>query len=207
MVGFLNARNCDSYRYLSSIGSTWKYDAAEIHPKLAERLYKRFDTFDLNSDGVMQMEEILYWPERVKEFVTATEDQLERMRSAIQIFFAACGVTGDGLKREDWVEGNQALAIAEQERVKRGESTLVALLGNSYFDVLDADGSGTVSLPELKTMMNVFQVPEEAAYTFFQQADTDNSGTLERAEMHALFTKFWLDEYDPKFDGIYAYKY
>ena len=34
----------------------------------------------------------------------------------------------------------------------------------AYLDVLDADGDGTVSLDELKTMMRAFQVPQEAAY-------------------------------------------
>ena len=206
MVG-LNAENHKSYRYLASIGSTWKYNAEEVHPKLVERLYKRFDTFDLNTDGVMQMKELLYWPERVKKFVNTTDEQIEGMRSAIQKFFGAVGVSEEGLKREDWVEGNQVFAEAERERKIRGEPSLVALLGNSYFDVLDGDGSGTVSLEELKIMMNVFEVPEEAAYTFFQKADTNYSGKLEREEMHRLFTKFWLEEYNPEYDGIYAYKY
>ena len=206
MVG-LNVETNPSYQYLASIGSTWKYDAALVHPNLVNRLNKRFDTFDLNSDGVMEMEELLFWPERVKEFVKPTEEQMERMRSAIRIFFGAVGVGEEGLKREDWVEGNQVFGEADRERKLRGEATLVALLGNSYFDVLDEDGSGTVTLDELKTMMNVFQVPEVAAYTFFQKADTDHSGTLEREEMHNLFAKFWLDEYDSQYDGIYAYKY
>jgi len=73
--------------------------------------------------------------------------------------------------------------------------------------VLDADGDGTVSLDELKTMMRAFQVPQEAAYTFFDAADTDRSGKLEREEMHELFHNFWLEKYNPKYDAIYAYKY
>ena len=63
-------------------------------------------------------------------------------------------------------------AEAERQRKKRGEKSLVALLGNAYYDVLDEDGDQKVSLPELKRMMNVFRVPEEAAYTFFLHADT-----------------------------------
>ena len=110
MVGFCNAENHESYRYLASIGSTWKYNPDKVHPKLVERLYKRFDTFDLNSDGVMQMELLMLWPERVREFVTTTDEQMERLRSAIQMFFRSVGVSEEGLKREDWVEGNQVFA-------------------------------------------------------------------------------------------------
>ena len=65
----------------------------------------------------------------------------------------------------------QAFAEAERQRRARGDQSIVALLGNAYYDVLDEDGDNLVSLPELKRMMNVFRVPEEAAYTFFHYAD------------------------------------
>ena len=117
------------------------------------------------------------------------------------------GVTDEGLKQEDWVEGNQVLAEADFERKRRGEQTMVALLGNAYFDVLDSTGTSDVTMNELKNMMKVFQVPEEAAYSFFEHADTDKSGTLERAEMHAIFSKFWFEKYNPVYDTIYARKY
>ena len=32
-------------------------------------------------------------------------------------------------------------------------------------------------------MMKAFDVPQEAAYTFFEKADTDKSGKLERSEL------------------------
>ena len=116
-------------------------------------------------------------------------------------------MTEVGLHRENWVEANQVLAEAERERKRRDEPSLVALLGNAYYDVLDEDKDNLVSLPELKRMMNVFRVPEEAAYTFFEKADVNKDGSLQREEMHALFHKFWLEKYNPELDGIYAYKY
>merc|ERR1719495_2906961 len=143
----------------------------------------------------------------MRQLVGANEEQIESMRKAVRILFGACGVTDEGLCREDWVEANQVFAEAERQRRKRGEESIVALLGNAYYDVLDEDGDNLVSLPELKRMMNVFRVPEEAAYTFFAHADVDGNGQLEREEMHALFHKFWLEKYDPTLDGIYAYKY
>jgi len=205
--GLLNAENNQSYAYLKSIGVEWTYDPNDVHPKLHERLYKRFDTFDLDGDEKMTIKEVLFWPDRMKELVGANEEEIESMRKAVRKFFGACGVTEKGLAREDWVEANQVLAEAERQRKARGEESLVAHLGNAYFDVLDADGDGTVSLEELKTMMRAFQVPQEAAYTFFDKADADRNGKLERQEMHDLFHKFWLEKYNPEYDAIYAYKY
>merc|ERR1711931_346696 len=199
--------NNASYKYLRDHGNDWQYCPNECHPKLKNRLYRRFDTFDKDSDGIMTIDEVLYWADRMKTLCKANEEEVDQVRDAIRIFFRACGLNKEGLHRENWVEANQVFAEAERQRKTRGEQSLVALLGNAYYDVLDEDGDNLVSLPELKRMMNVFRVPEEAAYTFFEKADVDKNGKLEREEMHALFHKFWLEKYDPALDGIYAYKY
>ena len=61
-----------SYAYLRKCGNQWKYDVNKVHPKLIERLYKRFDTFDLNKDGTLKLNEVQRWPERVAACVKAT---------------------------------------------------------------------------------------------------------------------------------------
>ena len=179
-----------------------------MQPGIPERLYKRFDTFDLDSDRKLNMEKIMHRPDRVRQLVNATDEQVEKMRAAVHTFFFNKGVDPvNGLTREDWVEANRVFAEAERERERRGEASLIALLSNAYYDVLDDDGDGTVDVEELKTMMKAFDVPQEAAYTFFQKADTDKTGKLERPELVHLFRKFWMEPYDPQWDGVYAYKY
>ena len=56
-------------------------------------------------------------------------------------------------------------------------------------------------------MMRAFEVPEEAAACFFKHADCNMDGKMHREEGHKMFRKFWLDDYDSTYDGIYAYKY
>merc|ERR1719318_721632 len=87
----------------------------------------------------MTLKEVMFWPDRMKQLVGANEEEIESMRKAVRILFGACGVTNEGLCREDWVEANQVFAEAEKWRRKRGEEPLVAVLGNAYFDVLDKD--------------------------------------------------------------------
>ena len=72
----LDASNNESYRYLESVGNTWKFNLEDLHPKMVSRLYKRFDTFDLDSDGKMEMEEVLYWPDRMRQLVNASDAQV-----------------------------------------------------------------------------------------------------------------------------------
>ena len=204
----LDETNNLSYKYLRECGNMWTYDPKKVHLKIRKRLYRRFDTFDKDSDGLMTIEEILTWADRMKSLCESTDEEIESVREALKLFFTNKGCTGEGIRRENWIETNRVFAEADRERERRGERKMVNMLGDAYYDVLDTDGDGLVSLPELKRMMNIFRVPEEAAYTFFECADTDKSGTLERAEMHSLFTRFWMsDEYDPSLDGIFAYKY
>jgi len=203
----LDETNNIAYAYLRAHGNHWQYHPDQVHNKLKKRLYRRFDTFDKNTDNVMSIKEVLWWADRMKSVVGASDYEIEEVRGALRIFFEACGVDEHGLHRENWVEANQALAEAENERRKRGQESLVALLGNAYYDVLDVDNNGLVSMEELRTMMNVFHVPEDSAFAFFKHADVDGNGFLHREEMHKMFIKFWLTPYDAKYDGIYGYQY
>ena len=203
----LNEYNNESYKYLRSVGNKWQFDVKKVHPAMLNRLYKRFDTFDLDTDGRMMMDEVMYWPDRMKELCNASDLEIGAMKIAVGNFFVQKGVGHEGLLRENWVEANRTFAEAERERKTRGETSHIALLSNSYYDVLDDNRDGTVGIEELKTMMKAFDVPQEAAYTFFAIADTDGSGKLERNELVEVFRKFWMSSYDPTWDGIYAYKY
>ena len=194
----LNEHNNESYRYLRSVGNMWQFEVEDLHPKMLSRLYKRFDTFDLDRDGKMEIAEILYWkywPDRMRQLVNATDEQVEKMRDACKLFFFNKGVDPvNGLLRENWVESNRVFAEAERERERRGEPSLIALLSNSYYDVLDDDG--TVHVGELTTLMKAFDMPKEALFTFFEKADSERSEKLERGELVNLFRKFWMEPYD-----------
>ena len=203
----LDETNNVAYAYLRAHGNFWQYTPDECHDKLKRRLYRRFDTFDKNTDNIMSMKEILWWADRMRSVVGASDYEIEEVRGALRIFLEACGVTEEGCHRANWVEANQVCAEAERERKKRGQESLVALLGNAYYDVLDVDNNGMVSMEELRTMMNVFHVPEDSAFAFFKHADADGNGMLHRDEMHEMFIKFWLSPYDAKYDGIYGYQY
>ena len=190
----LDETNNESYRWLRSVSNDWQFEVEDLQPKQIARLYKRFDTFDLDSVGRMDMDEILYWPDRMRQLVNASDEQVEKMRDACFTFFLNKGVDPEkGLLRDDWVEANRVFAEAERERERRGEPSLIGLLSDAYYDVLDDDGDGTVDVDQLKTMMKAFDAPQEAAYTFFEKVDMNKSGKLERNEVIHLFKKFWME--------------
>jgi len=116
-----NPENNESYAYLRSIRVDWKYEDNNVRPKLHARLYRRFDTFDLNVDNKMTLKEVVFWPDRRRWLVGANEEQIESMRKAVRILFGGCGISDERFCHEDWIEANQLFAEAEQQRRKQGE--------------------------------------------------------------------------------------
>lgn len=202
--GPVSPQNNASHAYLKSIDHEWTYDKTNVNPKLLEKLHERFDTLDLDGKNKITLKQVLFSPNRMKQLVGASDEDVDKMRKAIRIFFVACGVTVKGLGREDWVEANQVFAEAEREKRKRGEQSLIALLTNVYIDVLDKSGDGTVGLDDLKILLRAFQLPPDAACGFFEAADVDKSARLERNELHDLFHKFLLEPHKSEQGSIYV---
>jgi len=203
--GKLNAENNESYGYLKSVGSNWFYNPNNVHRQMHTKLYRFFDAINPDGDNLLTMTKVLSWPNRMRMLVGAADDEIVEMKMALRKLFEACGVAKEGLEREDWVEAHQAFAEAERERIRRGEPSLIALVGNAYFDVFDKDGSFILGIQDMKTMMKAFQVPEEVAYTIFEAAGVDENEYLEREEIHSLSQKLWLEPYNSKYDPIYTY--
>jgi len=206
--GFFDETNNFCYAYLREKGNDWWYDPDKVHPKIVDRIHKRFDTFDLDGNATLELDEIKLWPERMRILCNATDAQVDRMKDAIEKFFICHGVDPvHGCKRENYLENNRVFAEFEREKIRQGEMPVIHLLAESYFDVLDADGNGYLTYPELQTMMAAFEVPIEAADSFFAVCDENGDGKLEYEEMHTQFVKFWFSEYEPKIDHIFAHKY
>lgn len=203
----LDETNNPCYKYLREHGNMWQYDPSKIDNRMRGRLYRRFDTFDKDQDGVMTLDEIATWADRMRSVCQTDDEEIESVRDALRCYFTMYGMAGNGVCRENWVETHVTMGAATIEKAKNKEPLPMVFLANTYFDVIDEDDNGILSLQELKNMMNVFRVPEEAAYTFFEYADTDRNGELDKEEMHKLFYRFWFEEYDSEVDAIFAYKY
>jgi len=203
---FLNSQNNASYAYLESIDHDFSYDPHDVHPKFHERLYRCFDAFVQDGEK-MTLTKVLQLPDRLMLLSGANDEEVEKMNNAIRMLCRAFSVTEEGLCREDWVEASQVFAEAERQRRRRGEQSLIALIGDACFDLVDEEYDGTVGIEELKFIMRSLQIPEEASYIFFDVANVDKSERLEREEIYDSFHNLWLEPYDPKYDYLYENKH
>jgi len=194
----LNENNNPSYNYLKSMKVRWEYDPFNVHPKVHLKLLKQFDTLDVDGSGVLTQNEVMSWPNRLKQLVDASDSDIENMYDAFSKFFESVGISAhEGIKRENWVESTHAFYEAEQLRLQRAAHQYTELLADAYFNVLDVDKDGTISKDELKVMFEAIYMPNVAAYTFFEEADANLDNKLQRHELHELFRNFWLKPLDP----------
>jgi len=208
LIPKLDESNNLCYKYLRDNGSDWQYDPKKYDDRYKARLYRRFDTFDKDSDGVMTIDEVMSWADRMRLVCDTNDTEVEKVRQSLYTYFSTYGLNKDGLQRENWCEAHITMGAATELRRKKGDVVLMEMLADAYFHVLDEDDDGVLDMEELKKMMNVFRVPEEAAYPFMEYADKNGDGQLENKEMHKLFMEFWFDQpYNADLDGIFAYKY
>ena len=104
------------------------------------RLYRRFDTFDKDSDGHMTIDEVLTWAERMRSVCETDDYNVEKVREALECYFTMYGLGGDGVMRENWVESHIAMGAAVEERRRQGDPIPMEFLANAYFDVIDEVG-------------------------------------------------------------------
>jgi len=204
--GFLNAQNNASWAYLESIDHGYSYDPHNVHPKLQARLYQCFDKF-IPAGERMTVMMALQWPDRLRLLADLSEEEVEEMINALRILCRAFSITEEGLRREDWVEAIHVFAEAERQRRKRGEQSLIALFGDTCFDLLDEEGDGTVGFEDLRIISKSLQMSRKSEDIFFSMANVDVSDRIEREEIYHSLHTLWLEPYDPKYDYLYNSKH
>ena len=78
------------------------------------------------------------------------------------------------------------------------------MVSDAFFDIIDQNKDGVISLDELKLRMKAFGMPEEAAKPFLEMADTNKNGTIERNELYEADFNFWFGTIDEKYDKLYG---
>ena len=57
----------------------------------------------------MKLKEVYWWADRMRTVCDCSDYEIEEVRAALKVFFESCGISDEGLHRENWVEANQVL--------------------------------------------------------------------------------------------------
>jgi len=85
-----------------------------------------------------------------------------------------------------------------------GYERIVAPIIQAIFDVVDADGSGTLDIEELTTWFSAYGVCTDDAERVFKQLDRDENGVLDHDEIQRAVREFYTGD-DPKAPGSLLY--
>ncbi|KAF9905651.1 hypothetical protein EC991_001481 [Linnemannia zychae] len=84
---------------------------------------------------------------------------------------------------KSWIN-SASIAIPRLPSTPRGQAKLV-------FDTFDADGSGSLNLTELQTLLNSWGLPRGEAMGYLQSHDKNLSGTIEFQEFYTSMGTVW----------------
>lgn len=173
------------------------------------RMSEYFDSEDLDKDGFLTLDDMLQTAENMRVMCNASDLEMTNMCTQLRQFWGTVGlVPGVKMTKDTFIHGVNRLAQDELERKRKGEITLHEQLNNAFFDVMDINKDGTVSLDELKIMMKACNMDPSGAESWFNAADYNKNGRIEREELNKCEFDFWfrpeLEENSELFGGAYS---
>lgn len=161
--------------------------------KWLARIEGEFDAMDVNKNGYVSVEEILKWSDNMRDLCNVTPGEVDALHQSLKDFYGAAGLLpGKQVTKSEFVEGVNRLGQAELERKKQGEATLHEKLCDAFYNVMDINDDGTVSIDEVKTIVKARNMNEEKAEEWFNMADKNKSGRVERQEMVKVEFDIWF---------------
>ena len=163
------------------------------------RMQERFVHLDTNKNGYLEMADWELWMKNIEKATNATPDLISKVRQAVHEFCAGIGITeGKRLSKEDFITAFAAFAVAERARKESGEEPLLHKLYNAYYDVVDVNKDGYVTLAEFRTVMKACNYDVQTINATFTRIDADISGKIERKELNDYEFELWFRLEDPK---------
>ncbi len=172
------------------------------------RIKEVYELTDFNKDGHISVEDWELWVDNIEREVKPDAKLVEALRVRMREFCAAMGLTpGRKANKEEFLKGLAEMAARERAKRLRGEETLLERMNNAWYDAVDTNHDGFVTLDEWRTILKACNLNPSCADETFKLIDKNKNGKIERKELTDHEFKFWftLDDQDSK--GMFGDKY
>ena len=113
-----------------------------------------FDFVDLNKNGTMEVDDWLRYVDNINREVKPDPKLYENLRQSMLNNIAAMGITpGKKLTKDEFVKNIAKMAIKENDKRSRGERTYLDILEDAWYDTVDTNHDGFITLDEYRIVM------------------------------------------------------
>lgn len=147
---------------------------------------------DVNKDGVVSWDDFEDMIRRFKATGILTGDELTSLENALKhVWEEEWGASGDPYA---FINQEQFLANMENVINNKHLRKKVAKPLPYFFQAVDNDGSGEISVDEFKLYFKCLGLSDEAAMASFSAIDINSDGRLSKKEFVKLGREFFLSE-------------
>lgn len=169
-----------------------------------KKLYMLFDYMDVNRDGILDSEELMFFP---KNLISKRKGKLGEELTAVykEAWVRICDANNlprdnQSLTRNQWLAGLKVLM-----NTTWFAETAIPSVTRIYFDSLDHDHDDTISLKEWREHNhNRGLTDENLILSTFNRLDADGDGRISREAIKHAILQFYFGE-DPSDDYSFLY--
>ena len=162
-------------------------------PRWYKRMETYFDSVCLGNNETLTIEEIQQWATNMEVMCKATATEMVKLRAQLYIFWGQVGLLpGKELTKKEFVKGMNKLGIYERERKEKGQVTYHEMISNAFFDVIDTNKDGILTVEDLRAVLKASDMNPSSAEGWLLAADTNKNGAIEREELFDSEFNFWF---------------
>ena len=160
--------------------------------KMVEYIFKKRD---IDCDGYISPEDRKALQARFSDYAQkqpGVEEAHEKHKAAIDELTSTFGITEtDRVSKDEWLKKVAEITVADLERIKNGEESLLGQAVGPFFDIMDTDKDGFITLEEFKRGYEAIGWDAVSAEQAFKYLDNTNSGKISRECYVKISTDFW----------------
>lgn len=175
------------------------------NPAWVHRMQQVFDRLDMDKNGYLSNEDWELWAKNIEKMVKPAPHLMAALRARIEEYCAALGIVpGTQSTRDEFVKGIAAMAVIERAKSQRGEETLLHKLNDAFYDIVDTNHDGSVTLGEWKVILEACNIESSAANKMFNTLDKNKDGKIGRRVLTDTEFEFWYALDDPDGKGMFG---
>lgn len=165
-----------------------------------KKISRLFQVFDANGDGYVEAADAERVAKRIAEIRGWSEDS-EEYRKVRALYGEGIQALESQFDDQGRVDLDGYLGFHDNIlNIPGAYHQVVGQLADFVFNVLDGDGDGQISLPEVKEFYRAYSIDEELAPVAFDKLDVDGDGYLSESEIRDAVSQFYFSS-DPDARG------